>query len=722
MTDEAGPGRSVLRTARVNSRSCGVLLAAALLAGCTVFPSPLKDAERERLAAESREQLFAGQEAVSGPLTLYEATARAIKYQSDYRIRLMEQAAALGQLGVAQFDMLPKLTMNAGYSTRSNDAFGFGFTPSGQIATNPTASVERTHNTGSIGFTWSILDFGVSYFRAKQLADQSLVAGERRRKAVQNLVQDVRLVWWRAEAAQRLLPAIDVLFEDIDQAIEKTRIIESRKLLPPLQTAALRRALLDLQQQISLRRQDLAQAQVELAALVNLPPGAEVKVAVPDREPANMLDLTANGEALEAMALRNRPELAEEAYKARINESETKKALLALFPNVNLDEARNFDSNRFLVNNTWNSTGVGIAFNLVKVFSAPAMGRSATAQRQLDQARQLAMAMAIMTQTRIAIVRYGLLAHEFEVWDEATRDDDQIVKFLSSSAEAGVDTELELMRAKARYYVSKVNRDLVYANLEAALARIFNSVGLDALPTELESRQTAELARELQSRLEAWQKANFTPRPAPEPVPVAVSEIAGVPAGVDREFRSALDQILSLSKVTVVGESDAKLRVLAAVTLEPLRNGGRPATVRVRLLDAKSGAVRFASEFRTTLSEPIDAEQWRTLGEGVAYRVAGPIARLQARRAPPAGRAQAPELGLKTAWVLDETRRPARDAPELGLKAAWILDEARPAAVSAPTESPVDSGPLDLRLDADFDLPGVEHLSRADSTHASETP
>ena len=41
--------------------------------------------------------------------------------------------------------------------------------------------------------------------------------------------------------------------QQIEQAIEKTRVIEAGKLLPPVQTATLRRALLDLAQQIALR-------------------------------------------------------------------------------------------------------------------------------------------------------------------------------------------------------------------------------------------------------------------------------------------------------------------------------------------------------------------------------------------------------------------------------------------------------------------------------------
>src|SRR5688572_2658721 len=136
---------------------------------------------------------------------------------------------------------------------RNNVSFGFGFTPGSMVAANPSASQERTRETSGVSFTWSVLDFGLGYYRARQLADQSLIAEERRRKAMQNLAQDVRLAWWKSEAAQRLLPQIDELLEEVDLAIEKSRVIESRKLLPPMQTATLRRGLLDLEQQISLR-------------------------------------------------------------------------------------------------------------------------------------------------------------------------------------------------------------------------------------------------------------------------------------------------------------------------------------------------------------------------------------------------------------------------------------------------------------------------------------
>src|SRR5258708_6820939 len=97
------------RQLRLLSQCCGAAFTVALLmlaTGCAMT-EPLSAEEREKLAADSRQQMFEGQEAVERPLTLAEATARAIKYQADLRQKRMEEAAAAAQLDVAKFDLLP---------------------------------------------------------------------------------------------------------------------------------------------------------------------------------------------------------------------------------------------------------------------------------------------------------------------------------------------------------------------------------------------------------------------------------------------------------------------------------------------------------------------------------------------------------------------------------------------------------------------------------------
>ncbi len=582
--------------------------------------------ERAKLAADAQRQMFEGQEPLEGPLTLSQAVARAIKYQAEHRQRRMEEAASEAQLDVAKFDLLPKLMLNAGYSWRNNEAFGFGFTPSGTIATTPTASQERTHNTSSIGLAWNLLDFGTSYFRARQLADQKLIAEERRRKAVQTLMHDVRVAWWRAEAAERLLPAAEGLLAEVEQAIDKTRYIEARKLLPPVQTATLRRALLDLNQQISLRRQDLAQSRIELAALVNAAPGSELRVASPGSDAREVPDLTADLEKLEILALQSRPEIAEEGYRARISADEARKALVALLPNLSLDLARNRDSNRFLLNNVWTSAGVNVAFNLVKVFSLPAQNRSEEATRRADDARRHAMAMAVLTQTRIAAVRYTLVADEFLVWNEAARDDDLIVQYLASSEKVGIDNELELIRARARAMASHMNRDLSYANLQATVARLFNSVGYDAVPREDEATAIAELSGRVQARFVELERATFTERAAAKKLALVPGNVSGAEPRVAALLRQGIDRVLGSAgmKAADAAAADARLDLQLSVGLAG--EGRRAVSIGVSAVPAAAASASLTREFRTTLSEPVDDEQWRVLGEAAAYRVIGDIA------------------------------------------------------------------------------------------------
>jgi hypothetical protein len=299
------------------------------------------------------------------------------------------------------------------------------------------------------------------------------------------------------------------------------------------------------------------------------------------------------------------------------------------------------------------------------------------------------MAMAIMTQTRVAAVRYGLMMHEFEIWDEATTDDDQIVKFLSSSAEVGIDTELELIRAKARYLVSKINRDLMYANLDAGFGRILNSTGLDLLPDSVSSHDTADLATLIAARIDRWKQENFSTRPPSEELPIAIGEIDGVPPEALADFRSSLVGILESSKLTV-DERRARLRVVSGIRLEPLRDGGRPATIRITVTDARSGAVRFRSEIKTMLSDPVDEDQWRTLGEGVAYRVVGPVLRLQSGRSLPSRGVATGELQLKSTEKITLASVPA-----------------------ASPETPDSPSALQLKLDARMSLPSTADQGNA---------
>jgi len=653
------------------------LIAAAVASGCAVKPVAISDDVHLRRAAEDQRRLFDDQDAVVAPLTLPEAIARALRYNMEYRIRLMEEASSLGQADLANYDLLPRLTSAAGYSVRSNDAFGVGYTPAGTITTTPSAASEPKHVFDNLTFSWNILDFGLSYIRAKQLADQALIAEERRRKAVQNLTQDVRNAWWRVEAAQRLLPETDALLAELNRTAARAKLIESRKLLPPLQIVAYKRSLLDLEQQISARRQELALAKLELTQLLNLRPGFEFSVVSVDRQDAVPPDLTESFEALEQIAIQNRPELREEGYRSRIADLEGKRQLLSLLPSLSLDVGNDYDANKYLVNNRWSTAGLNLSWNLMKVASLPSIKGNIQAAARVDETRRLAITAAVLGQTRIASVRYRLLLQELAIWDDAVADDTRIVGYLEASKQVGLETELELIRAKGRSLISKVNRDLVYANLQGAIGRLYNSIGLDTLPRDAESEAPQALSMALTKTIQDWEAATFSPKPSAVQTPVAVLPVAGLAKADADAFTSAMQRVLTLAKVATVEQGQAgSYRIESSVSLQTPEISGQPSSMTFKLLDG-TGTVLYKGEQKSMLITPVTAEQWRALGEGAGYRVIEPVRMHLARAtANSQNRSKAPAQLL-----VDQDKVPS--ASKLGEKAVEVQLETAKAVAEA---------------------------------------
>lgn len=597
---------------------------AILVSGCAIQPVAFSPEQHLLRIKEDNQRLYDEQEPLVAPLALHDAIARALRYNMDYRVRMMEQAVSLGQTELANYDLLPKLTATAGYSTRNNDAFGFGYTPAGTVSATPSAASPRNHSYDNLTFSWNVLDFGVSYFRARQLADQALIAEERRRKAVQNLVQDVRTAWWRVEAAQRLLPEIDAILIELDRASARAKLIETRKLLPPLQIIAFKRALLDIEQQISLRRQELDQAKEEMAQLLNLRPGQDFSV----KPAANMngaRELTASMEALESIAVQNRPELREEGYRARITDLEGSRQWLQLLPSLPFDFGTNHDSNRYLVNNNWSSAGLSLSWNLMRIASLPSLNRSQQAAADVDSARRLAMLSAVLGQTRIAAVRYRLLAQELAIWDDAVADDSRIVSYLQASKQVGLETEMELMRGKGRQMLSKINRDLVNANLQSAVGRLFNSLGLDGMAAVSDLRAADELPNILAREIQAWEDANFSERPAVSYASVAVAAVSGLSGDDSIAYLTSLRRILTLAKFAVVAdETSATYRILSQISLQAQGDTGQPVRLSLALVDSE-GMQFYRSDLSTMLVTPVSQDQWRALGEGAGYKAIEPL-------------------------------------------------------------------------------------------------
>ncbi|MNQ56404.1 Outer membrane efflux protein [compost metagenome] len=488
----------------------GVSLLTLAISGCAVTSQPIERSVSEQRALSDLQSMFKDQEPLSGALTLHQAMARAVKYNLEARLKVMEEALAKRQVDLASFDMLPRMAASAGYAGRSNvSASSSQSVETGTQSLEPSTSQDRDREVADLTMVWNVLDFGVSYVSAKQQADQRLIVQERRRKVIHTITQDVRSAYWRALAADRLLGKIDTLMSRVSQARSDSRSMSEQRIGDPIQALSYQRALIEATRQLEQQRRALSLAKTELATLINLPPGTQLSLATSDGY--EVPELKVELATLEQQALASRPELREQDYQTRISAAETRKAMLRLLPGLEFSAGGHYDSNSFLVNQSWADYGVKVTWNLFSVISAPAAIEVAKAGEDVTVARRQAMSMAVLAQLYVANANFNEAQRQFQTGQELADLDTQIVEQLRNRHQAQGIGELELIQGELNALQADLRRDLAYAEMRNAYGQLFSSVGMDPLPSQLPSDELGVIAQALADSETRWQQGNLAP-------------------------------------------------------------------------------------------------------------------------------------------------------------------------------------------------------------------
>ncbi len=471
-----------------------------LMAGCTITPKVLTDAEiRSRVDQDMRE-LTENQEPVRGPIDLYEAMARALKYNLETRVEVMQKMLAHQQLDLAHHSMLPRLVANGGYDRRSNFSGGTSqslFT--GQQTLEASTGSKRGVFTADLSLSWDVLDFGLSYIRAQQAADDVLIAEEEKRRVASRVMQDVRVAYWQAVSAERVMGQLELLEEWVTKALENSETVQRRKLKSPLVQLRYRRDLINSKREIQKLYRELATAKLQLAALMNLPPGQDYELKIPDRT-GTLPEVTMSLEDMELKALLNRPELRRVDYQKRINAKETKAAILELLPNLTVEAGKNYNNNTFLFHNNWLAYGAKVSWNLLNLFRHPVRLKTIDAQEKVLEAQSLALTMAVVSQVHIGVAQFAFTKKElatakiyYETQGEIT-EQSRLTWLMNRLDEQAMISE------KVNQLVALLRYDTARANVESAYASLLATMGEDPLPGSVKDHRLAELAGALRAR------------------------------------------------------------------------------------------------------------------------------------------------------------------------------------------------------------------------------
>lgn len=481
-------------------------------AGCAIMPTPLTKEEIQQRVQEDLKHLAQYQEPVARPITLYEAMARALKYNLETRVQGLKEMVAHRQLDLAHFDLLPKVVADAAYNGRSNFSGASSRSlETGQQSLESSTSAEKDIFTANLALSWDVLDFGLSYVRAEQAADDVLIAEEDKRRIANRVIQDVRSVFWKAVGAERALGQLVFLQDWVTKALGEVHLIRERALADPLTTLQYERELLSAQREIQQLYQELSIARIHLAELMNLEPGEPYELVVPDHPPL-VSKVEEKLEILEYRALMNRPELRKVDYQKRINAKETKAAILELLPNLNVYLGGNYDSNNFLFHNNWLNYGAKVSWNLLNVFRHPVRLQVIDAQEQVLHMQSLALTMALMSQVHVSVAQYHTAMKDVATGkrylDTQTAIADQVQKAWALNRLS----EHLVIREKVQGLVAELRYESALAKLEMAYANVLAAIGEDPFPTTISGDGVGELALALQERWEFLERPELLTR------------------------------------------------------------------------------------------------------------------------------------------------------------------------------------------------------------------
>lgn len=428
---------------------------------------------------------------ISGPLGLADALRLARAHNIEVWIAAQQCRFQQELATAATLKLLPALTGGVDSSHRSElDAARSISLESGEESLEPSYSSERTTHRWDVAATWNLLDFGISFLKARQQSNRIHIARQQERRVRQNLELEVTRAFWQAVAARDVSFQADGLAAEVQARLEV--LVDERAEATVTEVDGLRRETALLEQLEELRRYKRAylSAKTELATLMGLPPGTEFELAEVDLNAA-LPEWEPDLAALEQEALTSRPELYEKDHEEAISRDEAHLAIAEMFPNFSVYWRYDIDDNRLLAFREWQTVGLRASWDLLSIPRQLARHNAMNLQTELVTKRRMAVAVAVLTQLHLAVIDWLEARAQQGLAREIAARHEALLSAVEAAAEQGASHAGEIL-AQRMAYLKACARDLsTYANAQTARARVLNTVGRD--PTAAAPRSNREL-------------------------------------------------------------------------------------------------------------------------------------------------------------------------------------------------------------------------------------
>lgn len=410
---------------------------------------------------------------ITRPVDMYMAMALALKYNYTRRLASYRENLIAGNISPAA---LPTLAENLGYENTMN---------------SPTSPAD-------LKVSWNLLDLSSLYYQNSYASPEN-IAKEQTRKVVNNIMLETRSLYWRALAAQRLIPVIDDMSEYLVRVVDEINSciaeLNTKNKAPSTNLLLKKRKYLDTIKQLTDLRKKFDTAQAEFAGLLGFYPSTEIKLAGAEYGNFPIPSLRAKIQQLEWLALTNRPEL--KAFDITTSEDELK-LVIKDSDDLNNSDYRQ-DPNYY--NRKWTKASNDLSMNLFE----DVRNKDLSTYNSLARQR---VTHIVLNQVYLSWGLYQSAVEDYFLnMGVATTSEDIAENITIKEGSNKAISHLE----SARAIIDEANAFLSYIDVQEAVGRLYASVGMDAVNLNMLQENPSVIAVQIKETLDNWRDGIFSP-------------------------------------------------------------------------------------------------------------------------------------------------------------------------------------------------------------------
>ncbi|MDQ6961452.1 MAG: TolC family protein [Mariprofundaceae bacterium] len=407
------------------------------------------------------------------PLSLEQMMGLAKKHNLEYLIKELEAEQADHELAAVKLASLPKakVDVNTNYDTTDGFAFNKNQATGTKSATAATSS-QKFGGTANISLQWSVLDYGISYYRAKQKVYARAIVDERQRRALHKLAMNLVQDYMRVSVADAGLKLAKIALDDLKDASRRMEKLSKINEIDEYNALQYKSKQIALENAKEALREEKDASMLRLAQTIGVTPGTSFRVQMPDFSDS-MMPSVFDVDTLVEEALRRRPELFEADLQERITLEEVKAIGLQRWPNFAGILGLNFNSNKFLYANSWANIGSALSWDLLSIprLNQEKSAKEVRAKVQVRE-RQL-LALGVMAEVHLANADYQLKGERYRRMKDELKLHRALLSLARTRARAGKLSNVDLIAHEASAIEKSIQLARSYADWVEALQKIY---------------------------------------------------------------------------------------------------------------------------------------------------------------------------------------------------------------------------------------------------------